>query len=203
MEEAGPSAPRRFRRLKIPMPFEDPDQLCLKGSLILADPSLRDPNFFRSVLLLTEHRHDHGAHGYILNRPLGKKVSEVLASDDFSGLHDVPIFIGGPVSQEHLTFVSLTWQPSSHELAFATHLSTEEAKRRRAEGQTIRAFIGYSGWGEGQLEAELRKKAWITRKPEAAILRGSKGEDLWNRLLSSMGPYYRMLANSPEDPSLN
>ena len=54
------------------MNLEDPTRLCLRGSLLLADPSLHDPNFHRTVLLLTEHRHDAGAHGYILNRPFGK-----------------------------------------------------------------------------------------------------------------------------------
>ena len=57
---ARPGRPPRF--LKPHMEFEDPDQICLRGSLILADPSLRDPNFFRTVLLLTEHSTADGAH---------------------------------------------------------------------------------------------------------------------------------------------
>ena len=185
------------------MPFEDPEQLCLRGSLILADPSLKDPNFFRSVLLLTEHRHDRGAHGYILNRPLGKQVGEVLTSDDFAPLEDVPIFFGGPVGQEHLTFAAFVWRPKIKQLQFATHLSTTEAVRRRQEGEIIRAFLGYAGWGEGQLEAELRQQSWITRKPAALVLETERTDSLWTGLLKSMGPWYRLLANTPDNPSWN
>ncbi|MBP7950257.1 MAG: YqgE/AlgH family protein [Verrucomicrobiales bacterium] len=185
------------------MPFDDPEPRSLKGSLILADPSLHDPNFFRSVLLLTEHRHDHGAHGYILNRPLGKLVGDLLPSGDFGTLCDVPIFVGGPVSPEHLTFASFRWKPKSREILWATHLSTQDALDRLESGESVRAFIGYSGWGEGQLENELRQRAWIPRKPSSTVLRLEKTEHLWAALLRDMGPWYRLLADTPENPSLN
>lgn len=185
------------------MQFDDPAPLCLKGSLILADPSLRDPNFFRSVLVLTDHRHDQGAHGYILNRPLGKKVGDVLSTDEFARLREIPIFVGGPVSQEHLTFAAFRWKPASNQLLCATHLSTPEAQERLDQGETIRAFIGYSGWGEGQLESELRQKAWITRKPNARVLQARKIDYMWAELLSSMGPWYQLLAGTPDNPALN
>ena len=68
--------------------FDNPDQLCLKGTLILADPSLRDPGFSRSVLLLTNHAHDDGAMGFILNKPLGKKVGDLVNFDDFNELEN-------------------------------------------------------------------------------------------------------------------
>lgn len=185
------------------MTFDDSEQLSLKGSLILADPSLRDPNFFRSVLLLTEHRHDQGAHGYILNRPMNKKVGDVLSSEEFSELRQVPIYIGGPVGQEHLTFASFRWQQDGQELNFTTHLSTEDAIRRHLEGETVRAFLGYAGWEEGQLEEELRQKAWISRKPAGTALKADSTEKIWSELLSSMGPWYELLAKAPENLSLN
>jgi putative transcriptional regulator len=182
---------------------ESENNACLKGSLILADPSLRDPNFFRSVLLLTEHRLDQGAHGYILNRPMNKLVGDVLSSSEFAPLRQVPIFIGGPVGQEHLTFAAFEWKQDQKILDFATHLDTEDAIRRHRSGQEVRAFLGYSGWEEGQLEEELRQKAWITRKPAGSALKRDSTEKIWSELLSSMGPWYQLLSKAPENLYLN
>ncbi len=177
--------------------------LPIKGSLFLADPSLRDPNFSRCVLLLTEYSRAKGAHGYILNRPMDKKVGDVLASVEFAALREVPIYIGGPVGQEHLTFAAFGWPPDQDVLSFNTHLSTQEAIARHEAGDVVRAFLGYAGWSEGQLEDELREQAWITRSPAAEVLKPGRREDLWTSLLSSLGPWGRILADTPEDPSLN
>ena len=184
-------------------PFDNPGPLCLRGSLMLADPSLRDPNFVRTVLLLTEHDAELGAHGYVLNRPLGKNVGELLAGAQFKSLADVPVYIGGPVSQEKLTFAMLSWDGSVSKLNYTTHLSVSDAKNLHEEGGNIRAFVGYSGWAEGQLENELRQHAWITRKPVPTIVNMAHPELMWTQLLSSMGPWYGLLARMPEDPSLN
>lgn len=185
--------------------IEDPEdqQLNLKGALILADPSLRDPNFCRNVLILTEHSHDVGAHGYILNRPLGKTVGDVLPSEDFPGIESVPIFFGGPVDQEQLTFASLEWDPDSAQIVMNTHLSTAHAGERLRQGSVVRAFVGYTGWAGGQLEAELQQRAWITGKSHENLLRKDAIEGLWAETLRSMGPYYTLIAATPEDPSLN
>lgn len=182
---------------------DEPSQVSYGGSLILADPSLTDPNFNRTVLLLTEHRPDKGAHGYILNRPLGKTVKDVLPAAGFNTLAAVPLFIGGPVGQEQLTFASFTRRGKGRSLLWATHLSKEQAEARMAAGETIRAFVGYSGWAEGQLENELRHHSWILRKAEGVDLNPQTSPRLWARLLGTMGPYYRLLAATPENPSLN
>ena len=100
------------------MNFDDPEQVSLAGRLILADPSLREPTFHRSVLLLTNHSAEEGAHGYILNRPLGKSVGELLPEEEFSSLSKVPVFIGGPVNAEQLTFSSIHWNTTESTLDF-------------------------------------------------------------------------------------
>ena len=178
-------------------------QLNLKGTLILADPAMRDPNFFRSVLILTEHSHEDGAHGYILNRPLGKSVGDILPSEAAPGISNVPVFIGGPVGQEQLTFAALNWNKAARSIEFKTHLSSEEASKRLGNGEVIRAFVGYSGWGGGQLETELQQRAWITSRIQRNVLRKSKIDRLWSDILRSMGPYYALLAETPDDPTLN
>jgi len=182
---------------------DDSSQLCLRGSLLLADPSLRDSNFNRAVLLLTEHRHDQGAHGYILNRPLGQTTGELLSAPEFRPLAGVPVFMGGPVSTEQLTFAAFTWKKSSGTLAWTTHLTREDAEARLAKGDTVRAFVGYSGWAEGQLENEIKQRSWITCKPAAELLRPDNAATLWSDLLKGMGPWYHLLSNMPDDPGLN
>jgi len=183
--------------------FEDPEQLSLEGSLILADPSLRDPGFSRSVLLLTNHAHDDGAVGFILNKPMGKKVADLIEIDSMRELGELPVFLGGPVNQDQLTFASLTWDAQAEQLDFDTHLASDEALHRLREGFQVRAFVGYSGWSEGQLESELKRRSWITRKPVPGVVSAGAEEGMWGELLSSMGPYYRMLAAAPERPELN
>ncbi|MCB1230721.1 MAG: YqgE/AlgH family protein [Verrucomicrobiae bacterium] len=181
---------------------EEISQSSLKGRLILADPSLIEPTFRHSVLLLTEHSTD-GALGYILNRPLGKSVGDLLCDSDFENLADIPVYIGGPVSTEHLTFGSLGWSESDNSLQFSTHLSAPQAVAYRSEGFSVRAFVGYSGWGEGQLESELEQNTWIIRQPEKRVLETEELETLWNRLLRELSPWHALVADEPEDISLN
>ena len=175
----------------------------LKGSLILADPSLREPTFRHSVLLLTEHSPTLGAHGYILNRPMEKKVGELLTATEFETLTDIPVYIGGPVSTEHLTFASLGWSEIDGSLQFTTHLSAKQAVMHQMEGFDIRAFVGYAGWSEGQLEEELERKAWITHKPERQVLDIEGIGNLWKSLLRPLSPWHALQADEPDDLSLN
>ena len=91
------------------MKFENPDQISLEGSLILADPSLRDPGFARSVLLLTNHQHDDGAMGFILNKPMGKRVSDLVdikSMGRVGRIAGVPRWAGQPGSA-HLRIAQL------------------------------------------------------------------------------------------------
>ena len=84
----------------IQMDFEDQQQINLTGSLLLADPSQRAPGFGRSVVLLARHEAAEGATGFILNKPLGKSVSELVTLDEPDGLADIPVYLGVPVSTE-------------------------------------------------------------------------------------------------------
>lgn len=179
------------------------DQKSLKGSLILADPRLQEPTFRHSVLLLTEHSVENGALGYILNRPLGKNVGELLPDPEFGDLFEIPVFIGGPVSTEHLTFSSLAWSEMDDSLQYSTHLSAKEALNHIDEGFSIRAFVGYSGWSGGQLENELKEKAWIPHEPKKAVVAETDLDTLWKRMLRDLSPEYRLYTDEPDDLSLN
>lgn len=181
----------------------DPSPASLSGSLLLASPGLRDPNFFHTVLLLAAHNSDDGAFGYILNRPLDKRVSDLLEDRDLGALADVPVFLGGPVGTTKLSFASLGWSKKKGGLFVQTHLSTEDALRELEKGRIVRGFVGYSGWSEGQLEDELEHKSWIACRPLSKVVTTLEPSDLWEDILTDLGPYYRLLAQMPSDPSMN
>lgn len=181
----------------------EPTGVSLSGSLLLASPALRDPNFFHTVLLLAAHNTDDGAFGYILNRPLDKQVSDLLEDRDLGALADVPVFLGGPVGTNKLSFASLNWSPKKGGLQVQTHLSTEDAQKELEKGRVVRGFVGYSGWSEGQLENELEHKSWIACRPLSKVVTSHEPSQLWREILADLGPFYELLAQMPRDPSLN
>src|SRR3954469_9579990 len=97
----------------------------LAGSLLLAHPAMRDPNFKRSVVLLSAHN-DEGAMGVVLNRPLGKQLAEINSEFAFGPLAGVPLYSGGPVEPEQLILVS--WQWLEEESAFQLYFGIEPEK---------------------------------------------------------------------------
>lgn len=187
------------------MILDDPgSSKTLSGKLLLASPHLMEPTFRRAVLLLTNHTEDDGALGYILNRPLDKKVSDLMSDLEFPELGELPAFIGGPVSQEHLTFGSLSWNEAGGALQFSTHLSAQEAARHVKEGFSVRAFVGYSGWSEGQLEGELEQSAWVVKPPVPDLVTVDKlNVRLWGDLIRDVSPLHRLAADMPDDVSMN
>ncbi len=184
-------------------PEEDSTSESLSGSLLLAAPSLKDPNFFHTVLLLAAHNVEDGAFGYILNRPMDKQVDDLLESGDLGPLGKVPVYVGGPVGMNKLTFAAVDWNSKKGTLSVQTHLSTEQAKRELDKGRAVRGFVGYSGWSEGQLESELEQKSWITCPPPSKTLMNRAPDELWTAILNHLGPYYKLLAQMPADLSLN
>ena len=175
----------------------------LQGQLLLADPSLRDGFFNKSVIFLTEHAHGDGAYGLVLNQPTGQTVGDLLSSEEFTELASIPIHLGGPVGQEHLTFAAF-WTDQDNELKFTTRISAADAvKHSQQPGALIRAFAGHSSWEAGQLESELKKQAWIPTLPTSNILSSHHTEDLWSDLLRDISPYHKILAEAPDDIYLN
>ncbi len=175
----------------------------LQGQLLLADPSLRDGIFNKSVILLAEHQPAQGALGLILNHPIGKTVGELLDNEAFAALRQLPVHAGGPVDQDQLTFSTFWWSPK-HGLRWKLRISAADAvKHTHRSGRIVRAFLGYSSWSAGQLENELRRSSWFTARPPKDILGLAHDPQLWNQLLGQMSPMHRILAQAPDDPSLN
>lgn len=178
-------------------------QIQLEGTLILADPSLRDGFFNRSVILLASHTADEGAYGLILNHPTGHNVGHFLNDGAFAHLEKIPVHIGGPVSREQLTFSAFWWNPNDG-LHWQLRLPAHEAiERSKQPGIIVRAFVGYSGWTAGQLESELRRDSWIPTKPAPSLFGKEHDERLWSDIMRSISPYHRILAEAPDHPESN
>ncbi len=176
--------------------------LGLGGSLLIAHPNLLDPNFRRTVLFLAANDPGAGSFGLILNRTTGKTVSDFLTDDDASLLADIPVFIGGPVGQNELTFAAFTLNDEVVECR--THLDISDARELADERPgVLRAFVGHSGWSQGQLEAELSQKAWLVQRPDRDVLSLEKCQELWQTIMREQGPWFRLLAAAPDDPSKN
>ncbi|MDE0826019.1 MAG: YqgE/AlgH family protein [Akkermansiaceae bacterium] len=177
--------------------------LRLQGKLLLAAPSFTDGIFNRSVVLIADHNEVDGAFGLILNQPSGHQVGDFLKNEEFSGLSRIAVHVGGPVARQHLTFSALWWTEEKG-LRFATRLSAHDAVKHSSNpGTLIRAFVGYSGWAEGQLEAEIKRDSWITASPSSQLLGHSHDQDLWVNTLRDISPFHRILAEAPPKPSQN
>lgn len=175
----------------------------LAGQLLLAHPVLRDPNFRRSVVLLSGHDAD-GAMGVVLNRPLDKQLGELNTQFALGPLAGVPLYAGGPVDPEHLILV--TWQWIAAEQAFQLTFGVEVEKAFELIGRpglTMRAFLGYSGWSKGQLENEMQQDTWIVTPVEGDWLIKHDGVPLWRHLISHADPDLRVWADEPDDPTVN
>ena len=178
--------------------------LSLAGSLLIAHPSLLDPNFCKTVLFLSTNDAAEGSFGVVLNRPAGSTVADVLPDQELGKLGRVPVLIGGPVSPDQLIFAAFRWHPADKRMECKHHLVIEEAHAALEAGDTVvRAFIGYAGWSKGQLEAELAQHAWLVMKPDREILRIGRMATIWRETLSVFGPWYRLVAEAPDDPSRN
>ncbi|MFT3991291.1 MAG: YqgE/AlgH family protein [Luteolibacter sp.] len=175
----------------------------VRGQLLLADPTLRDGTFFRSVVLVSEHLPLEGAHGLILNHPTGNVVGDFLKDKAYVPLKHLPVHDGGPVGQDQLTF-SAFWKTPERGLEWAIRISAEEAiQLSQRSGTLVRAFIGYSGWSPGQLENELKQNTWIVTPPPSGLLGLDHDPKLWNEVMGGISPLHRILAEAPANPILN
>ncbi|MSU48754.1 MAG: YqgE/AlgH family protein [Opitutus sp.] len=173
----------------------------LAGSLLLAHPGMKDPNFRRSVVLMSAHNAE-GAMGVVLNRPMGKRLGELSGDFALGPLASVPLFNGGPVQNEQLVLAA--WQ--TRDDGFRLHFGIEPDKAVQLleeEGTHVRGFLGYSGWSAGQLENEMKLGTWVVVEVPEDLLTQSQGEGLWRTVLGREGAEWRLLADEPEDPEVN
>jgi putative transcriptional regulator len=173
----------------------------LAGSLLLAHPALRDPNFKRAVVLMSAHN-EEGAMGVVLNRPLKKKLGDLKGPLALGPLSSAPVFNGGPVQTDQLILVAWQMRDDGFRLHFG--IDPEKAGELLAEeGTDVRAFMGYSGWSAGQLENELTSQTWIVTEAPGDLFSQPSGAELWSETLRREGDDWRLLADEPEHPEQN
>jgi len=173
----------------------------LAGSLLLAHPAMRDPNFRHSVVLMSLHNAE-GAMGVVLNRPLGKRLGELSGEFALGPLASVPLFRGGPVQTEQLVLAA--WQIRDDGFRLHFGIEPERATQLLADESThVRGFLGYSGWSAGQLEKEMKLHTWVVVDVPEDLLTHSQDETLWRTVLGREGAEWRLLAGEPDDPAAN
>lgn len=155
--------------------------------------------FKKSVIFISEYQENAAASGLILNHPTAQTVGDLLTADEFSPLKNIPVYLGGPVDQQNLTF-SVFWIKNQSELHYATRISAKKAiDSIHNPGTVVRAFAGYASWTAGQLEEEMENNSWITTAANPELLSQRHERSLWADILRTMSPYHQILAEAPDD----
>jgi putative transcriptional regulator len=177
----------------------------LRGHLLISGGGLYDPNFRHTVVLVGEHNAD-GALGVVLNRALNITVEQALPPLSDLVPPGEPLFQGGPVQPDRPVLLAETAQPELVDvLVFGSvgFLVGDVSADIRPSILRARVFTGYSGWGPGQLEAEMAVDSWIIEPARADDVFTDTPDLLWSRVLERKGPEYRTLSRMPYDPSMN
>lgn len=178
------------------------------GSLLLSEPFMMDPNFKRSVVLLTEHN-EQGSIGYVLNHKSTYTIADVLPD-----LEDAvfPVYIGGPVGNDTLHFIHRCYDKMnsgteiSEGVFWGGNFETMKllVENKLISGDEIRFFVGYSGWSEGQLLGELEQNSWLVTNTYNSLIPFMGNEDnLWKEVVKGLGSKYAHIVNFPENPMWN
>ncbi|MDX6703658.1 MAG: putative transcriptional regulator [Baekduia sp.] len=178
----------------------------LQGQLLVASPTMADPNFARTVIAIANHDED-GALGIVLNRPSDTEVVEAVP--ELEGVMDGSevVFVGGPVQPASIVVLAEFEDPA--EAAFLVvggiGLVSDRTGLERLETVTARRriFAGYAGWGPGQLESELEREDWIIEPALPEDVFSEAPVELWAQVLDRKGGQFRLLARMPADPSVN
>lgn len=177
------------------------------GILLIAEPFLKDPNFLRTVVFLCEHR-QQGSFGFVLNKQIEQTLDELIT--DLEG-YRLPVYYGGPVQMDTIHF--LHQYPDlisgsvkvTDDIYWGGNFETVSAmiKSKSIDQKKIKFFIGYSGWGEEQLNGEMKEKSWLTIPANSRLVFNTAYNEVWKNSLKTLGGEYEELINYPIDPQLN
>ena len=180
-----------------------------KGILLVAAPALNDPNFRQAVVLLCEHGPE-GALGVIVNRPTAMSISEALPQVPILEGQPHVLYSGGPVQTNQVMMLYRINQTpeNSHQVfdgvCLGGDLEIMERILMEQPGQeSFRAYLGYSGWGPGQLESEMQVGSWITLPADPSIVFEKEPTRIWSDIFLSLEDTSRHYADMPFDPSSN
>ena len=187
--------------------FESNDTKPEKGRILISEPFLEGRYFKRSVILLTEFSVE-GAVGFVLNKPIHLNINELLT--DLAAFES-EVFVGGPVQNNQIYYLHTVPKliPNSFQVFdglywggdFAVLKDLIQSNQLRTD--QVRFFAGYSGWGPGQLEDEIKHNSWLVSSLNKEELMSTDNADIWQRTLRQMGGFYSVWANFPKDQNLN
>ncbi len=177
------------------------------GKILISEPFLNDPNFKRTIILLSEHS-EEGSVGFVLNKPTDYRIHEVI--EEFPEF-DSFVFYGGPVQLNTLQFIYKGDGIIDGSIEIAPNLfwgGSFDLLKTLIEANAVdpsdfRFFLGYSGWVDGQIEEEIKINSWIVADTTIDNIFSSEPDKLWREILKSMGKKYALLASFPENPSVN
>lgn len=177
------------------------------GSLLVATPPLKDPNFERSVVLLCNHD-PNGSIGLVLNQTMDASPDEVV--DDLTD-YDLPLFLGGPVQHNMVHILHQYSEKIDGGIEIGDGLNwggdIDTILRLLSENEIdpagIRFFMGYAGWGPGQLENEIEQEGWIVTHVPPHLIFELEPDEMWRQILRRMGGKYAIMANHPTDIRVN
>jgi putative transcriptional regulator len=177
------------------------------GILLIADPFLKDPHFMRTVVFICDHQQE-GSIGFVLNKKFEQTMDEIIA--DFDGFN-IPVYYGGPVQTDTIHFLHQYPEliPGGKEVMKGVYwggdfsLLTNMVKNNTIDFNKVRFFIGYSGWGQSQLNEEMKEKTWLTVAATQQLIFHKQPDSIWKDSLKHLGGEYEMMINYPIDPQLN
>ena len=185
----------------------------LGGRLLVATPMLGDPNFDRTVVLLIEHGPE-GALGVVLNRPGTLEVGEALPEWEDLAAEPAVLVSGGPVQVNAIVGLGEvadgssvlpadddSWRPLIGSVGTIKLGQTPDVGEYNL--QRVRLFAGYAGWDAGQLEGEIKAKAWFVVEAQPDDVLTAQPGELWSEVLRRQRGDLRLLARYPPNPALN
>ena len=179
----------------------------MEGNILIAHPLLQDGFFNRSVIYITNHCAEESL-GFVLNYKTKFKLRDVrpeLKNGNF------PIFEGGPVAKDQLFFLHKLGNNLSESIKIKDDIYfggnfyelLHLIEHGKVKSYDIRLFAGYSGWGNNQLDTEIKNKHWLINTNVDSGFLGNEPEDLWGLQLSELKSSYSIFADFGNDPSMN
>lgn len=176
------------------------------GQILIAEPLLNDPNFTRSVVLLCDHS-EEGSMGFVLNQPTKMHLGDLINSTYGPG---PLVYKGGPVQPDSMHMLHTGQFEGGQIIAKGIYWGCSETSMSElstaissSDESNLRLFAGYSGWGPGQLEKEIKEGTWLLTDATAELLFTTDVAAFWKTAISALGNRYRYLAHMPTDPQMN
>ena len=181
-----------------------------KGSLLIANPVLPDPNFSRTVILLCDHN-EQGSFGLVINRSAQLKATDLFSGINILKSYNEKVYIGGPVSQSMVFYLYRSsgdvvdldkvcpgvYLGSNLDILESLYLDIENPE------ENIRFYLGYSGWSSGQLDREMEQNSWLIQNANEQFVFLDSEKMIWPNAVNSLGEKYQYLTKAPVNPQWN